>query len=285
MYGVTGGWPAGSAPPASSTRCWTSSPSSASDSGPALAGLIPIPEIQYLAYLHNAEDQLRGEAATLSFFSSGRFRNPMVVRMPGLAYQKGFGGHFHNDNGLAVLRDIPGLIVACPARADDAAAMLRSCVAAARWTDRCRCSSSRSRSTTPGICTRPATAVGWPPITTGRCALGRPAVPGRRCGPRHDHVRQRGADEPAGSSPAGRERDRAPTSSTCAGWRRCRSRTSSRAAREAGRVLVVDETRRTGGVGEGVITALVEHRFSDRWPASPARTPSSRWVPPPGTCC
>ncbi len=99
--------------------------------GAGLAGLLPIPEIQYLAYLHNAEDQLRGEAATLSFFSSGAYRNPMVVRVPGLAYQKGFGGHFHNDNGLGVLRDIPGLVVACPARGDDAAALLRTCVAAA----------------------------------------------------------------------------------------------------------------------------------------------------------
>ncbi len=84
--------------------------------GAGLAGLVPIPEIQYLAYLHNAEDQLRGEAATLSFFSRGRFRNPMVVRIAGLAYQKGFGGHFHNDNAVAVLRDIPGLVVACPSR-------------------------------------------------------------------------------------------------------------------------------------------------------------------------
>ena len=99
--------------------------------GAGLAGLIPIPEIQYLAYLHNAEDQLRGEGATLPFFSQGRFSNPMVVRVAGLAYQKGFGGHFHNDNAVGVLRDIPGLVVACPARADDAAAMLRTCVAAA----------------------------------------------------------------------------------------------------------------------------------------------------------
>ena len=30
-------------------------------------GFVPIPEIQFLAYLHNAEDQLRGEAATLPF--------------------------------------------------------------------------------------------------------------------------------------------------------------------------------------------------------------------------
>ncbi len=99
--------------------------------GAGLAGLLPVPEIQYLAYLHNAADQIRGEAATLSFFSRAQYRNPLVVRVPGLAYQQGFGGHFHNDNGLAALRDIPGLIVACPARPDDAAAMLRTCLAAA----------------------------------------------------------------------------------------------------------------------------------------------------------
>ncbi|WP_174372039.1 thiamine pyrophosphate-dependent enzyme [Nocardia pneumoniae] len=100
--------------------------------GAALAGFVPIPEIQYLAYLHNAADQIRGEAATLSFFSDGRYRNPMVVRIAGYAYQKGFGGHFHNDNSIAALRDIPGVIVASPSRADDAAAMLRTCVSAAR---------------------------------------------------------------------------------------------------------------------------------------------------------
>ncbi len=95
-------------------------------------GLLPIPEIQYLAYLHNAEDQLRGEAASLQFFSNGQFKNPMVVRIAGYAYQKGFGGHFHNDNSVAVLRDIPGIVIASPSRGDDAAAMLRTCVAAAK---------------------------------------------------------------------------------------------------------------------------------------------------------
>lgn len=100
--------------------------------GTALAGFVPIPEIQYLAYVHNAADQLRGEAATLSFFSAGQYRNPMVVRIAGYAYQKGFGGHFHNDNSIAALRDIPGLVIASPSRADDAAALLRTCVSAAR---------------------------------------------------------------------------------------------------------------------------------------------------------
>ncbi|MBB2911547.1 2-oxoisovalerate dehydrogenase E1 component [Streptosporangium becharense] len=100
--------------------------------GAGVSGLLPVPEIQYLAYLHNALDQIRGEGATLSFFSRGAFRNPMVVRVASYAYQKGFGGHFHNDNSVAALRDIPGLVVASPARPDDAASMLRTCLAAAR---------------------------------------------------------------------------------------------------------------------------------------------------------
>jgi 2-oxoisovalerate dehydrogenase E1 component len=95
--------------------------------GMAHNGFVPVPEVQFLAYLHNAEDQIRGEAATLSFFSNQQYTNPMVLRIAGLPYQKGFGGHFHNDNSLAVLTDIPGIIVACPSNAADAPAMLREC--------------------------------------------------------------------------------------------------------------------------------------------------------------
>mmetsp|Transcript_22394 Transcript_22394/g.35955 ORF Transcript_22394/g.35955 Transcript_22394/m.35955 type:complete len:717 (+) Transcript_22394:1003-3153(+) len=104
--------------------------------GMAHNGFIPMPEIQFLAYLHNAEDQLRGEAATLPFFSNGQWTNPMVLRIAGLGYQKGFGGHFHNDNALAVLRDIPGLIVACPSDGAEAAMMLRECHRLAREENR-----------------------------------------------------------------------------------------------------------------------------------------------------
>ncbi len=100
--------------------------------GMAQNGFIPMPEIQFLAYLHNAEDQIRGEAATLPFFSNGQYTNPMVLRIAGLGYQKGFGGHFHNDNSVAVLRDIPGVILACPSNGADAAKMLRECVRLAR---------------------------------------------------------------------------------------------------------------------------------------------------------
>lgn len=100
--------------------------------GFANMGLMPVPEIQYLAYLHNAIDQVRGEACSLQFFSNDQFRNPMLIRMAGLGYQKGFGGHFHNDNSISALRDIPGLVVGCPSRGDDAAAMLRTLAALAK---------------------------------------------------------------------------------------------------------------------------------------------------------
>jgi 2-oxoisovalerate dehydrogenase E1 component len=99
--------------------------------GASLNGLLPIPEIQYLAYVHNAEDQLRGEAASLRFFSAGQLSNGMVVRVAGLAYQKGFGGHFHNDNSVAVLRDVPGLVLAVPAHPAEVPELLRTCAALA----------------------------------------------------------------------------------------------------------------------------------------------------------
>ncbi|HET9483641.1 MAG TPA: transketolase C-terminal domain-containing protein, partial [Xanthomonadales bacterium] len=80
--------------------------------------------------------QLRGEAGSMQFFSTGQYANPMVVRIAGLAYQKGFGGHFHNDNGIAAVREVPGLLLAVPARPDDAVRMLRTLVGAAKATGR-----------------------------------------------------------------------------------------------------------------------------------------------------
>ena len=100
--------------------------------GTGHVGLLSIPEIQYPAYYHNAEDQIRGEACSLQFFSKDQYRNPMVIRIAGWGYQKGFGGHFHNDNSIAALRDVPSLIIATPSRGDDAVKMMRTCLAMAK---------------------------------------------------------------------------------------------------------------------------------------------------------
>ena len=121
--------------------------------GAGLAGLLPMPEIQYLAYLHNAEDQLRGEAATLQFFSQRAVPQPDGRARRRLGYQKGFGGHFHNDNSVAVLRDIPGSWSPCrrgpttPPRccAPASPRPTSTAASASSW--------SPSRSTTPATCT------------------------------------------------------------------------------------------------------------------------------------
>ena len=99
--------------------------------GAALAGQLPIVEIQYLAYLHNAIDQLRGEAASTRFFSAGQFGAPMVLRTASFADPAGFGGHFHNDHAVGALREVPGLAIAVPSRGDQAVALLRTAVAMA----------------------------------------------------------------------------------------------------------------------------------------------------------
>ncbi len=235
--------------------------------GAGLAGLLPVPEIQYLAYLHNAEDQLRGEAATLPFFSRGAYRNPMVVRVAGLGYQKGFGGHFHNDNAVAVLRDIPGLVVACPARGGDAAAMLRTCLAAA------------AVDATLSVFLEPIALYhardlhedgdgGWldayPAPETWQAAhvpIGR----GRTYGDGHDLTVVSFANGLRMSLRVARRLASRGIAARVLDLRWLAPLPVDDLLREAaatGRVLVVDETRRSGGVSEGVLAALVDGGFA-----------------------
>ena len=168
--------------------------------GFANMGMLPVPEIQYLAYFHNACDQIRGEAASLQFFSNDQYRNPMVVRIAGLGYQRGFGGHFHNDNSIAALRDIPGLVVGCPSRGDDAAMMLRTLAALAKVDGRV-CDLPRADR---AVHDQGSVRAGRWRLAHGLSAAGsgagarRSARLRRGCaGSRDLHVRQRRADEPA----------------------------------------------------------------------------------------
>jgi 2-oxoisovalerate dehydrogenase E1 component len=234
--------------------------------GAGVSGLLAIPEIQYLAYLHNAEDQIRGEAATLSFFSTGRYRNPMVVRIAGYAYQKGFGGHFHNDNAVGVLRDVPGLIIASPARSDDAAAMLRSCVAAAPADGRVSAflepialyHTRDLHEEGDGRWLAPYTPPQrWP---DQHVPLGR----GRTYGDGTDLTIVTFANGVRMSLRAARRLARAGVHSRVLDLRWLAPLPLDDLLREAqatGRVLVVDETRRSGGVSEGVLAALIDAGF------------------------
>ena len=227
--------------------------------GMAQNGFLAMPEIQFLAYLHNAEDQLRGEAATLPFFSNGQFSNPMVLRIAGLGYQKGFGGHFHNDNSLAVLRDIPGIIVACPSTGREAALILREGVRLAR-------EEQRVVVVVEPIALYPMRDLhaagdgGWLtlyPSVTERATFGEVGVAGEGgdlaivtygngC-----HLAARAALVLRGEGVALRVIDLRwlvplPLASL------------ARALKGVGRVLVVDECRRSGNVSEGLMTWAAE---------------------------
>ncbi|MCS7007206.1 MAG: thiamine pyrophosphate-dependent enzyme, partial [Gaiellaceae bacterium] len=228
--------------------------------GAAVSGLLPIPEIQYLAYLHNAEDQLRGEAATLQFFSQGAYRNGIVVRIAGYGYQRGFGGHFHNDNSIAALRDIPGLVVGCPSRGDDAVRMLRTMMALARVDGRV-CAFLEPIALYHVRDLLEAGDEGWvAPLSDRHVPLGsaRTYLDGRDLTvvtwANGLHLSLRAARRLAARGIHARIVDLRwlaplPVADVL------------REASATGRVLVVDETRRTGGVSEGVLAALVDAGF------------------------
>ncbi|MCC6757197.1 MAG: MFS transporter [Arenimonas sp.] len=229
--------------------------------GFANLGMLPLPEIQYLAYFHNACDQIRGEACSLQFFSNGQYSNPMVMRVASLGYQRGFGGHFHNDNSITALRDIPGLLVGCPSRGDDAVTMLRSMMALAKVDGR--------------VCAylEPIALYMTKDLYEAGDGLWQTAYP-----------------EPSEAMEIGAERVYFPENSDVVvftfgngvpmslraarqieqtlNWkvrvvdlRWLQPLNADAIAKHAGeckRILVVDEGRRSAGVGEGVITAIVE---------------------------
>ena len=231
--------------------------------GAGLSGLLPVAEIQYLAYLHNAEDQLRGEAATLQFFSQGQYRNPLVVRIAGYGYQRGFGGHFHNDNAVGVLRDIPGLVIASPSRPDDAAAMLRTCVAAAKVDG----TVSAFLEPIALYHTRDlhedgdnAWLTAYPPAAQ-HVPIGR----ARTYGTGTDLTLVTFGNGLRISLRAVRRLEQQGIACRVVDLRWLAPLPVDDLLREAhatGRVLVVDETRRTGGVSEGVVTALIDAGFT-----------------------
>ncbi|MEN9646165.1 MAG: hypothetical protein RL238_2834 [Actinomycetota bacterium] len=232
--------------------------------GAAVSGFLPVPEIEYLAYLHNAEDQLRGEAATLSFFSNGQYRNGMVVRIAGLGYQEGFGGHFHNDDSLTVLRDIPGVVVAVPARPDDAAAMLRTLVAAAHVDGTVSVFVEPIARYHTADLLEPGDKL-WAaaPDPHTHVPIGR----ARTYGDGDDLTILTFGNGLFLSLRAARRLEQQGVHSRVVDMRWISPLPIDdilREARATGNVLVVDETRRSGGVSEGVLAALVDAGYAGR---------------------
>jgi 2-oxoisovalerate dehydrogenase E1 component len=232
--------------------------------GFANLGMLPMPEIQYLAYFHNACDQIRGEACSLQFFSNGQYQNPMVMRVASLGYQRGFGGHFHNDNSITALRDIPGLLVGCPSRGDDAVTMLRSMMALAKVDGRvCAYLEPIALYMTKDLY-EPGDGL-WQttyPDIDQAMEIGSERV----YFPEHNElvVFTFGNGVPM-SLRAAREIEKTlQWKVRVVDLRWLQPLNAAAIARHAGackRILVVDEGRKSAGVGEGVITAIVEGGF------------------------
>ena len=90
----------------------------------ALAGLLPLPEIQFRKYVDPATESIN-DAGTLRWRTAGAFATPMVVRMP-VGFGKKIGDPWHSVSGEAVFAHTLGWRIAYPSNAADAAGLFRA---------------------------------------------------------------------------------------------------------------------------------------------------------------
>lgn len=94
--------------------------------GLAAAGMVPVPEIQFLGFSYQAFHQIAGQIARLRYRTRGRFDAPITIRSP-------FGGgvrtpELHSDSLEAQFANIPGLKIVVPSSAADAKGLLASAI-------------------------------------------------------------------------------------------------------------------------------------------------------------
>lgn len=224
--------------------------------GAAASGLLPVVELPHVGALQAVAAQLRLDPAM-----------PLVLRVPWFA---GIPAEDQAaaDLGIGALRDLPGMLIACPAHPSDAPGLLRTCVAAAEV-----------GSTV--VLLEPVALYherdlaglgdgGWlAPYATPAAWQAQHAPIGRAV------VRGSGADLTIAtfgtclrkSLRAAQTLAREGIGSRVVDLRWLAPLPVDDVVREAeltGRLLIVDESRRTGGISESVVTSVLESGFAGR---------------------
>lgn len=92
--------------------------------GMALAGLTPLPEIQFRKYADPATEQIN-DTGWIRWRTAGKFAAPVVIRIP-VGYSKKTGDPWHSVSGEAIYAHSLGWQIAFPSNAADAVGLLRS---------------------------------------------------------------------------------------------------------------------------------------------------------------
>src|SRR5512146_2094765 len=94
--------------------------------GAALAGMRPVPEIQFADFITPAMDAITQQAAKLRYRSAGTQTCPLTLR---ICYGGGVGGGlYHSQTNTSWFIHTPGLVVVAPSNPCDAKGLLKSAI-------------------------------------------------------------------------------------------------------------------------------------------------------------